>query len=459
MKFDQNEKKHRQMTEEPIEKLIFRLALPSTVGMAVIALYSLADAFYVAKLGTEASAAVGVCFAIQALLQAVGYTLGMGAGSLLSRALGRRETARADTYSRIAFFLSLILGVLIGGIGLLFGNPLLRFLGADATVLPYAISYVRYLFISAPFMCGVFVLSQLLRAEGCAVYSMIGLTVGSLLNIVLDPLLIARLGISGASAATLISQAVSLAVLFSAYLLHHSRISLFKKEKTASFRDMVQIFYIGMPSALRQGLIVLATVLLNRKAGEWSAAALTAISVVSRLFLLAFSFCLGVGQGMMPIVGYNFGNGTLSRVRKAYGFSIQVSTIGMLVLGLIMFFIPAPLIAFFRNDPAVIEIGAVALRAQGAVLIFHGLITCTILLAQALGRPISASVLAAARQGFFFVPLLFLLPRILGPIGLLLVQPVADLLTFLMTIPFSIHLKKALQKDSAAPPVVELPRT
>ncbi len=446
------------MTEAPIEKLIFQFAVPSAIGMAVVALYSLADAFYVARLGTEAGAAVGVSFAIQAFLQAVGYTLGMGAGSLLSRALGRREDQVASGYTRIAFSLSLILGTLIGGIGLLISTPLLKFLGADATVLPYALAYVRNLFFAAPFMCGVFVLSQLLRAEGCAVYSMVGLTFGSLLNIILDPLLISRMGISGASAATLISQATSLGVLLSAYLFHHSRISLFEKSNDYRIREIARIFYIGMPSALRQGLIVLATVLLNRAAGEWSAEALTAISVVSRLFLLAFSFCLGVGQGMMPIVGYNYGNRTLHRVRRAYRFSIQVSTLGMLLLGLVMIIWASPLIAFFRNDPAVIEIGVVALRAQGGVLVFHGLITCTILLAQALGRPLSASILAGARQGFFFVPMLYLLPRMIGPLGLLLVQPAADLLTFFLAIPFALVFSKRLKKDSAVSPAMGTPR-
>lgn len=452
MNSQKNEHRHWQMTNESIGKLTLRLAAPSAAGMAVIALYSLADAFFVSKLGTEAGAAVGVCFAIQALLQAVGYTLGLGAGSLMSQALGRRNTNEAATYARISFWCSIALGILIGGIGLAFTAPLMRMLGADESILPYAVSYSRYLFLASPLMCGVFVLSQLLRAEGCAVYSMVGLVSGSALNILLDPILITRLGmgVSGASAATCISQAVSLVVLLSAYLSGHSRLSLLQKGERLSFGVIPRILLLGLPSTLRQGLTVLATVLLNHAAGAWSAAALTAISIVTRLFLLAFSFCLGVGQGMMPIAGYNFGHGNLGRVRRSYFFAIGISCGGMLLLGILLMSFAPSLIAFFRNDPDVIAIGAPALRAQGLVLVLHGLITCTILLAQAIGKPIRASILAGARQGFLFVPTLLLLTRALGVGSIILVQPIADALTFLLSIPFAVSLVRSLKQKKSA---------
>ena len=449
------------MTNESIGRLTVRLATPSAIGMAVIALYSLADALFVSKLGTEAGAAVGVCFAIQALLQAVGYTLGLGAGSLISQALGRKSIEDANTYARLAFFLSILLGILIGGIGLLFSAPLMRMLGADESILPYALAYARYLFLASPLMCAVFVLSQLLRAEGCALYSMVGLVCGSLLNILLDPILIthASMGVSGASAATCISQAVSLAVLLSAYLLGHSRVTLFKRENPFRLREIPQILLLGLPSTLRQGLTVLATVLLNRAAALWSPSALTAISVVTRLFLLAFSFCLGVGQGMMPIAGYNYGNNNFKRVRKAFFFAIAISTVGMAILGVLLMLFAPQLIAFFRNDADVVAIGTPALRAQGAVLILHGTVTCTILLAQAIGKPIRASILAGARQGFFFVPLLLLLTKHFGVGSIIWVQPIADALTFLLALPFARSLlRHLLKKRTAETPINGSPR-
>ncbi len=441
------ESRHQKMTEQAIGPLILQFAAPTAVGMLVISLYSIADAFFVSRLGTEAAAAVGVSFAIQSLFQAVGYTLGMGAGSLMSQRLGEKKQEAAAFFARFAFFLSLLIGLLLMGIGLLFAGPIVRLLGATESIYPYALSYVRPLFWASPFMCATFVLSQLLRAEGKAVYSMVGLLIGSLLNILLDWLFIGgiKMGISGASLATLISQAVGMAVLLSAYLFGKSQIALLKLPKSEKKTDIARILVTGLPSTFRQGLITLSTVLLNRAAGLWSDAAVTAISGVTRLFLLAFSICLGVGQGMMPVVGYNYGYRRYDRVKKAYLISLLASGLGMLLLAIPSYLLAGKLIALFDRDPAVIAIGAGALRAQSLVFVLHGCVTCTIMLLQAVGKPLPATALACARQGIFFFPLLFLLPSAFGLEALIYVQPLADALTFLFSLFFVAYaIKKVL---------------
>ena len=445
---------HRKMTEGNIRTLILKFAAPTTVGMIVIALYSLADAYFVSELGTSAGAAVGVTFAIQALLQAIGYTLGMGAGSLMSRCLGERKNEDATKYAMIAFFFSVASGLLVAVIGIVFGGPIIRLLGATDSIYPYAMSYARYLFLSAPFACVTYVVSQLLRAEGKVIYSMVGLASGSVLNIILDPILIKRLGlgISGASLATLISQAVSTLILLSAYIFPKDHIELFQKIKLSDFRKISSILFVGTPSAFRQGLTAVATVMLNHAAAVWGDAAVAAISVVTRLFLLAFSLCLGVGQGMMPVVGYNFGSQRHDRVRSAYSFSVLLSSAAMLTISIPALIWSSQLIAFFRNDPAVIAIGKNALRVQAIVFVLHGAITCTIMMLQAIGRPIAAAILACARQGLFFFPLVFFLPSAFGIKAVIYVQPVADALTFLLALPFLFTLLRNLQtsKEKAA---------
>ena len=446
MNAEKTKKLHLRMTEGRIPPLILRQALPSTVGMLVTALYSLADAFFVSELGTSASAAVGVTFSIQALIQAIGYTLGLGAGSLISRKLGEKRDGDAGRYARIAFWLSILSGILIMLAGLFWGGPILRTLGAGESIYPYAMSYARFLFFSTPFMCTAFVLSQLLRAEGKAIYSMVGLLSGSLLNIALDPLLIhtVGLGIAGASLATLISQAVSVLILLSAYVFHKSQIELFQKISLSEFSETGRVLLTGLPSAFRQGLTVFATVLLNRAAGAWGDAAVAAISAVTRLFLFAFSVCLGVGQGMMPVVGYNYGFGKPDRVRHAFLFSVGLSTAAMLVIS-IPFWIYAPdLISLLRDDAEVIRIGEFALRLQCYVFFCHGLITCTIMFLQAIGNRFGSTFLASARQGLFFAPLIFLLPSFFGAKSILYVQPIADASTFLLAIFFAIYAGRAL---------------
>ncbi len=443
------ENRHQKMTEQALPTLVLQFAGPTTVGMLVIALYSIADAFFVSRLGTEAGAAVGVVFAVQSLMQAVGYTLGMGAGSLMSRRLGEKKEEEAAAFAQIAFYLSLLTGALIAFVGVSWTGPIVRLLGATAEIYPLAVSYARFLFLSAPFTCASFVLSQLLRAEGRAVYSMVGLTAGSLFNIGLDPLLIRffKFGVAGASLSTLISQAIGLCVLLSAYRTKASRIRLFSMPKNQDFAKIARILVTGLPSTFRQGLITLSTILLNRAAGIWGPAAVTAVSGVTRLFLLAFSVCLGVGQGMMPVAGYNYGFQKYDRVKKSYFISLLLASGGMLALSIPTFLFAEKLIGLFDASSEVIKIGARALRAQSLVFVLHGLITCSIMLLQALGRSFPATLLACARQGIFFLPLIFLIPSIFGIQSVIYVQPISDALTFLFALPFFFYSLKLFKKE------------
>ena len=438
MNAEKSQKQHLRMTQAPIPRLILSLSLPTTVSMAVIALYTLADSYFVSALGTSAGAAVGVVFAVHVLIQAVGYTLGMGGGSLLSRSLGRKEDHTANEYATASLWFGLLIGAVITALCLLFRHKLILFLGATESIYQYALEYSVPLFWAAIPMCGAFVLSQLLRAEGKALRSMTGIAVGGLCNILLDPLLIHNfgMGIAGASVATLISQSLSFLVLFSAYLFKKSQLNLFEKPDPSIFSRLGKILVAGLPSLLRQGLSGVAAVLLNHAAAPHGDAAITALSVVNRLFLLVFRICLGFGQGLMPVVGYNYGSGNLDRVKKAYRFSLISATGILLVVSLPLGVFAPSVIGFFRDDAEVIKIGAYALRLLCAVLFTHGIVTCTIMFLQALGRSTPATILASARQGLFFIPLIFLLPARFGLLGLLLTQPLADLLTGIFTLFF-----------------------
>ncbi len=448
-----NEKIHAEMREGRIAPLILKLSLPNTIGLLVIAAYSLADSFFVGSLGTAASAAVGVCFSLHVLIQAIGYTLGMGGGSLLSRALGRREEAVASRYAALAFAASLCCGVAVTVLGLWMCEPLLALFGASGDVLAPARAYVRPFLWTAPLMCAVFVLSQLLRAEGRAFYSMAGLLVGSLLNIALDPLFIHAfdLGIAGASVATLISQGVSACVLLSAYLFGKSAVSLSPKcfwgTEEGGFRLLLRVLAAGLPSLFRQGLSGMAAILLNHAAATVGDSAVAAMSLVSRIFLLVFSLCLGIGQGMMPVVGYNRGAGDVERMKRAFSFSLLAASLAMLAVSIPIYALAPTLLSLFQKDAEVIRVGTSALRAQSLVLVTHGIVTSTILYLQAVGQPLPGTVLAAARQGIFFLPLIALLPSRFGLWGLEWTQPLSDLASLLFALPFLFFVWKNLKKE------------
>lgn len=450
MKGLENDARYQKMTSAPVGKTILELSLPNTVGLLVIAAYSLADSFFVSSLGTQAGAAIGVVFPLPVLMQAVGYTLGLGAGSRLSRALGKKDRESASALAASAILWSLILGSAIAALGLWQEEALLHLFGASKNIIEIARAYLTPLLWSAPAMCLSFVLSQLLRAEGLATYSMIGLAVGSICNIILDPILISNIGmgISGASTATLISQILSAIILLSAYVFRKSHLRPFSHLSIGTLFLFGKIFVTGLPSLARQGLSGLATILINHAAKEYSDAAVLALSLVARVFLLVFSLCLGIGQGMMPVVGYSHGAGNEKRQKDAYRFAVRLSTAVMFAVSVPLVIWAPEVISLFRDDGEVIKIGAFALRAQSAILFTHGLVTCTILYLQAIGRAFLGTVLAAARQGFFFLPLIFFLPTMWGLVGLCLAQPAADAVTFLFAwIIKKIKIKKAGNKS------------
>ena len=200
---------YRKMTESPVQRLIIKLAVPTIISMLVSSIYNMADTYFVSKLGTSAAGAVGVVFSVMAIIQAVGFTIGMGGGVIMSRQLGARETEKAMSSASTAFLFALALGILLAVFGVLFNKPLMRLLGATETILPYAQSYAAYIFLGAPFMCTSFVMNNLLRSEGKAAFAMVGITAGGVLNIALDPLFIFTfgLGTAGAAIATSLSQA------------------------------------------------------------------------------------------------------------------------------------------------------------------------------------------------------------------------------------------------------------
>lgn len=443
-----NDAQYRKMTQTPIPRLVTTLAVPTIVSMLVTAVYNMADTFFVAQLGTSAAGAVGIVFSVMAVIQAMGFMLGMGAGNLVSRFLGAKEQRQADCAASTAFFSALAFGLVITVLGSLLLDPLLRVLGATPTILPYARGYARYILFGAPIMCASFVMNNILRGEGKAMLAMMGIGFGGLLNIGLDPLFIyvLGLGISGAAIATLLSQCVSFSILLSCFLLQKSAVRLRPGSVSRKGSMYLRILKTGFPSFCRQALASLATALLNVNAAVYGDAAVAAMSVVSRIFMFVFSFMLGFGQGFQPVAGYNFGAKRYDRVRAATYFTMLVGTALMSVLAVLGFLAAPNALALFRRDDAdVIAIGALALRAQCLALPLFGVSTVTNMLLQVTGQSGQASFLSLCRQGIFFIPCILLLPRVVGLLGVQTAQALSDFCTFLVTVPFLLLFLRRLR--------------
>ena len=445
-----DEKQYAIMTQTPIPGLIAKLAVPTTISMLVSSIYNLADTFFVSQLSTSASGAVGIVFSLMTIIQAVGFTLGMGAGSLLARRLGMKDKKAANMYAATSFYTSLALGIIIMVFGQIFTEQLMRLLGATDTILSHAVDYGNYILWAAPVMCSSFVMNNILRSEGKASFAMIGLCIGGILNIILDPIFIFTLDMktAGAAAATLISQCVSFILLLSMFIFKKSNISLSPKNVTFKPKTYFKIVSTGLPSLSRQGLASIATVMLNVSAKPYGDAAIAAMSIVAKVSMLVLCVCLGIGQGFMPVAGYNYGAKRFDRVRKAYRFTLISDTVVMTTLGVICFILAPQILKVFRaEDASVIEIGTAAMRAQCYAMPLMATTVCTNTTLQSLGKSARATLLSCCRQGIFFIPLILILPRIFGLPGIEYTQAASDALTFLVSLPLAILFLKELKKE------------
>ncbi|MBS6765701.1 MATE family efflux transporter [Eubacterium sp. am_0171] len=422
------------MTEAPIPGLIGRLAVPTIISMLITSFYNMADTFFVGRIGTSATAAVGVAFPLMAVIQALGFFCGHGSGNSISRRLGSKDADAAGQLAATGFFLALFLGFAVMALGLIFLKPLCIVLGSTKTILPYTEQYLGIILIGAPYMTAQLVLNNQIRFQGNAFYSMVGITIGAVLNIALDPLFIFvfHMGISGAAIATILSQFVSFILLLAGIRISgcipiRFRNVRFRKER------LREILGGGLPSLFRQGLGSVATMTLNIAANPYGDAAIAAMSIVSRITMFASSALIGFGQGFQPVCGFNYGAKKYGRVREAFWFCVKVSTVVLFVLAVTGALLSGHLVGIFRNDSEVIRIGTTALRFQCLTFILNGWIIMNNMMMQTMGKTGYASVLASARQGLFFIPALLILPPLFGLFGIQMAQAVADACTFAIT--------------------------
>ena len=435
---DRSAEQFRKMTETPIPKLILSLAAPTILSMLITSIYNLADTFFVGQISTSASGAVGIVSSLMAILQALGFMLGHGSGSIISRSLGSQNTDAATRFASTSFFTALVFGGIITAAGLLTLPDFMMLLGSTETILPHACAYARYILLAAPIMMSSLVMNNILRYEGKASFAMIGLVTGGLLNIALDPLFIFGLGMgtAGAGLATALSQTISFCILLSMFL-RGKTVSQFRiTAVTREARDFGRILLGGAPSFGRQGLNSIGGMLLNLAARSYGDAAVAGMSIVSRIFMFIISVAIGVGQGLQPVASFNYGARKYRRVRQAAIFTIEAAFCMLVVLVGLCWVNGDALIRLFRDDPAVTAVALPAFHYQCLAMLLHPIIVVANMTFQSVGASGRATFLACCRQGVFFIPLILILPRTHGLFGVEICQPIADVLTFLVSLPF-----------------------
>ena len=445
------EERYVMMTQAPVKRLILKMSVPTIISMLVTSVYNMVDSFFVGHLSTEAVAGVGVSFAYMAFINACGFFFGHGSGNYISRALGAKRTENAGRMAATGFLSPVIFGAIAGGLGLLFLNALSRGLGATSEILPYSNDYLRYILIATPLMMSSLTLNNQLRLQGNARFGMIGIASGALLNIALDPLFIfvLDLGVKGASLATAVSQ------LFGWCLLlwgtsREGNVHIRLRNFTPTWTYYKEIIGGGLPSLARQALSVVATICLNRMAVHYAspgneASVVAAFAIVTRVMMVCYSVVLGFGQGFQPVCGYNYGARLYGRVKESYAFCVKLSFVILTVMGILGFLFAPEVISWFRSeDPELIRVGSHAMRWQCVAFPCMGLCTMTNMLFQNIGYTGKATLLAMCRQGICFLPAVFIAPYLWGLTGLEAAQAIADALTFLIALPFSIGIYREL---------------
>ena len=443
---DRSALQFRRMTETPIPQLVLSLAAPTILSMLITSIYNLADTFFVGQISTSASGAVGVVSSLMAIIQALGFMLGHGAGTIISRSLGSRDTTAATRFASTSFFTALVFGVVLAVAGLGTLPHFMMLLGSTETILPHACAYARPILIAAPLMISSLVMNNILRYEGKASFAMIGLVTGGVLNIALDPLFmfVFGLGTAGAGIATALSQSISFCILLSMFL-RGKTVSQFRLSAvTREARDFGRILLGGAPGFGRQGLNSIGGMLLNLAARSYGDAAVAGMSIVSRIFMFIISVAIGVGQGLQPVASFNYGARKYRRVRQAAIFTIEAAFCMLVVLVGLCWVNGDALIRLFRDDPAVTAVALPAFHYQCLAMLLQPIIVVANMTFQSVGASGRATFLACCRQGVFFIPLILILPRTHGLFGVEICQPIADVLTFLVSLPFLIAFLQQL---------------
>ena len=452
--FTNPEEKRKYLTEEKIPTLVLNMAVPSIISMLITSFYNMADTFFVGQIGTTATAAVGVIFPLMSIIQALGFTFGHGSGNYISRKLGQGEVEDAKKMAATGFVSALVAGAIFGLVGLIFLDGLVGILGATPTIAPYARQYAMYILIGTPFMASSLVLNNQLRFQGSAFFGMIGMGVGAVLNIALDPLFIFVLdmGVSGAALATILSQIVSFCLLLRG-CTRGGNIAISLKNFSPSWARYKEIARGGTPSLFRQGLGSVATICLNFAAGIYGDAAIAGMSIVTRVLQFANSAIIGLGQGFQPVCGFNYGAKLYGRVRKAFWFTVSLAFCVLLIGSIVGIAFAPQIIAIFRKeDLEVIKIGALSLWLQCIFLPLSAFVVGSNMMLQTIGKPVKASISAAARTGLFFVPAILILPQFFGLLGVQMSQAVADLCSFVLCVPLAgttLLEMKRLEKERA----------
>lgn len=428
--------KYTFLTQAPVHRVIGAMAIPTIISMLLTSMYNLVDTFFVGKINTQSTAAVGIVFSVMFFIQAFSFFFGNGSGNYISRQLGAQNTKDAEVMASTGLFYTLVFSLIVMLLGWIFLEPISILLGSTPTILPYTRQYLGISLLGTPFIMGTFCINNQMRFQGFTKYSVYGAISGSIINCLLDPVFIFgfSMGVSGAAVASVIGQICGFVIML---IMSQKEGVIHYTHRRISFegRFVKEIIAGGTPSISRQGLASVSTIALNSVAGNYGDAAIAAMSIVTRISMFIFSVIVGLGQGFQPMCGFCYGAKLYDRVKEGFWFSTKIGTFFLLFWSVVLIIFSGEVVSLFRDDPEVIAIGIPALRYQMIIFPACSFMMMANMMMQTCRKTIRANILAASRQGLFFIPLIFVLPYFYGLFGVEICQAVSDIISLIVTIP------------------------
>lgn len=428
--------KYTFLTQAPVHRVIGAMAIPTIISMLLTSMYNLVDTFFVGKINTQSTAAVGIVFSVMFFIQAFSFFFGNGSGNYISRQLGAQNTKDAEVMASTGLFYTLVFSLIVMLLGWFFLEPISILLGSTPTILPYTRQYLGISLLGTPFIMGTFCINNQMRFQGFTKYSVYGAISGSIINCLLDPVFIFgfSMGVSGAAVASVIGQICGFVIML---IMSQKEGVIHYTHRRISFegRFVKEIIAGGTPSISRQGLASVSTIALNSVAGNYGDAAIAAMSIVTRISMFIFSVIVGLGQGFQPMCGFCYGAKLYDRVKEGFWFSTKIGTFFLLFWSVILIIFSGEVVSLFRDDPEVIAIGIPALRYQMIIFPACSFMMMANMMMQTCRKTIRANILAASRQGLFFIPLIFVLPYFYGLFGVEICQAASDIISLIVTIP------------------------
>ena len=418
-----------------VSKAVFQNALPAMAAMLMVLIYNLADTFFIGQTHDALQvAAVSLATPVFLLFMAVGTIFGIGGTSVISRAMGEGRKEYAKKVSAFCMWSCVVVGIVMSALFLIFMEQILGFVGASSDTWDYAKSYLTIVSLSGPFVLIANCYSNVIRAEGQSGKAMMGQLIGNLLNVVLDPIMILGFGwsITGAAIATVIGNVVGAGYYIVYFLRGKSMLSISPKDFTVKEKVASGVLTIGIPAALGSLLMSVSSIIMNSQMTKYGDMALAGVGVAMKVTMMTGMVCIGLGQGVQPLLGYCVGAKKWDRYKGVFRFSMIFAFVLSAVLTVLCYLFLPQIISAFLTDAAAFDYAVAFAKILLCTSVLFGVFYVLINALQACGTAAESLIVNISRQGLIYIPAMFILGALFHETGLIWAQPVADVLSLVL---------------------------